>query len=138
MSTSIIFTSAQFPTNGDVNHQILPDNVFSEARWAANITGKDFRGWLQYSIEKGIAGRRITITGTWGTDDGNFTGDFTLKNLVFLKFYGTYRGVFLAEISGVDYTIRFVGFFRNDWEVGYWKTVIPAEIQVQIVHIPFN
>jgi hypothetical protein len=138
MSTSVILTPAQIPTNVNVNHQIVPDNSLAEARWAANITGTMFRGWLQYSLEKGFAGRRITLTGTWGTDDGNFTGAFTLKNLIFLKFYGTYRGVFLAEVSGGDYTGRFVGFFRNDWEVGYWKTIIPAKMQIQIVHIPFN
>lgn len=135
---SIYFASGQIPTNLDVTHQIVSDDSFADARWASNITGTMFRGWLQYSIEKGILGRRITITGTWGTDDGNFTGVFMLKNLIFFKFFGTYRGVFLAEVSGVGYTGRFVGFFRNYWEVGYWKTIIPAKMQIQIVHIPFN
>ncbi len=138
LSTNIILTSAQISTNVDVNHQLVPDASFADARWASNISGKIIRGWLQYSMEKGIFGRRITITGSWGTDDGNFTGDFSLKHLIFFKIYGTFRGVFLAEVSGVDPTVRFVGFFRNDWEVGYWNTIIPDKMQVQIVHIPFN
>jgi len=138
MSSSIVFTSAQIPTSRTIYHQILQDNPCAEARWTTEVNGKVFRGWIKYSLEKGIAGRIIKITGTWGTDDGNFSGDFTLNNIVVLKIYGTYQGVFLAEILGDDYTIRFIGIFRNDWEVGYWKTIIPAKMRIQIVHFPFN
>jgi hypothetical protein len=138
IGSSIVFTSAQIPTSRNSSHQTFLENPCEDARWATEVNGKVFRGWIQYTLEKGIAGRRILVTGTWGTDDGNFSGDFTLKNFIFLKFYGTYQGVFLAEVSGDDYTIRFIGVLRNDWEVGYWKTVFPATMQIQIVHIPFN
>ena len=141
----LIFASlssmAGHPAMGDVNHHTTSKTTVADARWSADVGGDgivEARGWISYTLEKGIAGRIIIINGAWGTDDGNLSGSLTIKNIIFIKSYGTYRGVFTGSVSGADYTAKFTGFLRNDWEVGYWKIIIPATIHVQVVHIPFN
>lgn len=65
---------------------------------------------------------KITIMGDadWETDDGNSSGTVTVYHLVLSKFYGVYRGVCAGSIVWDDITLRFVGHFTNDWEIGRW------------------
>ena len=130
-----------YPTFNVFDTQMTDHSDTGEASWSADINDDgivEVRGWILYALEKGVAGRIITITGTWGTDDGNFSGSLSIKNIIFTKFYGTYRGLFLGNISGENYNARTLGFLYNDWEVGYWKIVMPGKVKVQVVHIPFN
>lgn len=138
---TILIAFTFVPVIKAADHQTNRNTPTAEANWAADINDDgnvEARGWILYTLEKGIAGRIIKITGTWGTDDGNLSGSLTVKNFIIVKFRGVYRGLFTGNVSGNDYNIKFIGFFYNDWEVGYWKTFIPAKTNVQVVHIPFN
>lgn len=137
----LLMASTIVPMIGAADNQTNPNNSNAEATWSADVNDDgvaEARGWISFTLEKGIVGRIIKITGAWGTDDGNLTGSFVINNFIFTKFYGTFRGLFTGNVSGDYSTAKFIGFLYNDWEVGYWRTFVPAKIQVQIVHIPFN
>ncbi len=126
---------------GVAHHQTTANTIMAKASWSADVNDDgnvELRGWILYTLEKGIAGRRIKITGAWGTDDGNLSGGFAIKNFIFIKLRGVSQGLFTGDISGENYGAKFIGTLYNDWEVGYWKIAIPAKIKVQVVHIPFN
>ena len=130
-------------TVGASSHQMKPTDTRGDALWAADLNGDgamETRGWLSYTLEKGILTNRfITIRGTWGYNDSNATvGSFDIKNVAVFKFLGVYKGLYYGSISRDDITVRFIGFFYNDWEVGYWKTFFPDKVKVQVVHIPFG
>ena len=117
----ILMASTMVSMMGAANHQTKPTNVLGGASWAADLNGDhtmEARGWISYTHDKGVAGRKIKITGTWETDDGNLSGSLTIKNFVVIKFRGVYKGLFTGAVSGDYYTAKFIGFFYNDWEVG--------------------
>jgi hypothetical protein len=136
----------QTPTNVTIAApRITPQSTSSttlpSADWAVDVNGDDIieaQGQMLYTLERGIAGRIIKISGTWETNDGNMSGSLTVKNFVFSKFYGTYRGLCIGNITGDYYTAKFVGYFYNDWEIGRWTIFSLFKIKVYIVHIPFN
>jgi hypothetical protein len=137
----MLIATTMFPVIISAGHQTKTNSTFSDARWSADIDGDgdiEAHGWISYNLEKGILGRIIKITGTWGIDDGNLTGSFAIKNFVFVKFRGVYRGFFTGNVSGDYYNAKFIGFFYNDWEIGRWNIVIPVKINVGIAHIQFN
>lgn len=138
----VLLFSTVVSTIGASSHQTKPTHMSGDALWAADLNGDgavETRGWLSYTLEKGILTNRfITIRGTWGYNDSNATGSFNIKNVAVFKLLGVYKGLYYGSISRDDITVRFIGFFYNDWEVGYWQTVIPDTVKVQVVHIPFG
>lgn len=130
-----------YPTIRVFDKQMIGHGTMGNVSWSADVNDDgtiNARGWISYTLEKGITGRILTITGTWGSDDGNFSGSLVIKNIIFTKFYGTYRGVFLGNVTGETYNTRVLGFLYNDWEVGYWKILMHDKVKVQVVHIPFD
>jgi len=129
--------SASNPASTETNE----NTIMGDADWAADVNGDgttDLRGQLHYTLERGLIGRRILLTGTWEIDDGNSSGTVTVYHLVLSKFYGVYRGVCAGSIVWDDITLRFVGHFTNDWEIGRWTLRSLMIIHAQVAHMPFN
>jgi hypothetical protein len=121
--------------------QEASSSTLTDAYWAVDVDSDgeiEARGQMAYTLEKGPVGRIIKIKGTWETDDGNMSGSLSVKNFAFSKFYGTYRGLCVGNITGDYYTAKFVGYFYNDWEIGRWTIFSLFKIKVYIAHIPFN
>jgi hypothetical protein len=138
----ILMASTMVSTQGAVSHQTKPTSTSGDAVWAADLNSDglaETRGWLTYTLEKGIFGHTITIRGTWGYNDSSYVeGSFSIKNIAIVKFLGVYKGLYYGSITGGWIGVRFIGVFYNDWEVGYWQTIMPDTVKVQVVHIPFG